>query len=313
MSNFWNGKKILVTGGNGFLGKHLVRKFLERGIKKEDIFVPVFEKYDLRKMEDCRKAVAGQDIIIHLAGVVEEIDYNKRHPGQVFYDNALMALNILEASRLQKVEKFVGIGSVCEYPKVIPMPFREEDLWLGYPEEANAAYGMAKKFMLVQSKTYAKEYGLNAIHLLLLNIYGPGDNFDPEFPHVMPALIKKVYEAKKENKSFIEAWGTGKPTRQFIYVEDAADAVILATEKYNSPEPINIGSNKEISIKELAELISKLMDFKGEIKWDLSKPDGQPRRLFDLSKAKKEIGFEAKTDFNEGLKKTINWYINLKL
>ncbi len=309
MDDFWKNKKILVTGGAGFLGKYLRDKLIKLGVKRENIFVPLFEDYDLRKMEDCLKVIKRKNIVIHLAGVVGGIGFNREHPGKAFYDNAAMALNILEAARLEKVEKFTGIGSVCAYPKNIPIPFKEENLWDGYPEETNASYGLAKKFMLVQSQAYRAEYGLNAIHLLMLNLYGPGDNFDPKSSHVIPALIKKVADAKKEGKNYIEVWGTGKPTREFFYVEDAAEGIILATEKYNKPEPVNLGSGMEISIKDLAELICKLMDFKGEIHWDTSKPDGQPRRLFDSTKAEKEFGFKATTSFEEGLKKTINWYL----
>ena len=309
MDDFWKNKKILVTGGAGFLGKYLRDKLIKLGVKRENIFVPLFEDYDLRKMEDCLKVIKRKNIVIHLAGVVGGIGFNREHPGKAFYDNAAMTLNILEAARLEKVEKFTGIGSVCAYPKNIPIPFKEENLWDGYPEETNASYGLAKKFMLVQSQAYRAEYGLNAIHLLMLNLYGPGDNFDPKSSHVIPALIKKVADAKKEGKNYIEVWGTGKPTREFFYVEDAAEGIILATEKYNKPEPVNLGSGMEISIKDLAELICKLMDFKGEIHWDTSKPDGQPRRLFDSTKAEKEFGFKATTSFEEGLKKTINWYL----
>jgi len=309
MNDSWKNKKILVTGGTGFLGKYLIDKLIKLGVKKENIFVPLFEDYDLRKMEDCLEVIKGKNIVIHLAGVVGGIGFNREHPGKAFYDNAAMALNILEAARLEKVEKFTGIGSVCAYPKNIPIPFKEEDLWLGYPEETNASYGLAKKFMLVQSQAYRAEYDLNAIHLLMLNLYGPGDNFNPKSSHVIPALIKKVADAKKEGKNYIEAWGTGKPTREFFYVEDAAEGIILATERYNKPEPVNLGSGMEISIKDLAELICKLRDFKGEIRWNTSKPDGQPRRLFDSTKAEKEFGFKANTSFEEGLKKTINWYL----
>ena len=308
MHNFWQGKKILVTGGAGFLGQCVVKKLLEHGVSKNNIVIPEFPVVDLRNMEDCKKAVQGIGVVIHLAGVVGGIAFNRDHPGKTFYDNAVMALNMLEAARLEGVEKFVGIGSVCAYPKEIPMPFKEKDLWAGYPEETNAPYGLAKKFMLVQSQAYLAEYGLQAIHLLLQNLYGPGDNFDPESSHVIPGLIKKVYDAQKEGKDYIEAWGTGKPTRQFLYVEDAAKAIVAATETYNKPDPINIGSDLEISVKDLAELISKTMGFVGEIRWDTSKPDGQPRRFFDVSKAKEEFGFEAKTDFAQGLEKTIQWY-----
>jgi len=309
MNNFWQNKKILVTGGAGFLGKYVVDKLLKRGVSRENIFIPVFPDYDLRKMEDCQKAIKGRQIVIHLAGVVGGIGFNKEHPGKSFYDNAAMALNLLEAARIEKVEKFTGIGSVCAYPKFTPTPFKEENLWNGYPEETNAPYGLAKKFMLVQSQAYKAEYGLNAIHLLMLNLYGPGDNFDPKTSHVIPALIEKVANAKKEGENFIEVWGTGKATRDFLYVEDAAEGIILATEKYNKSEPVNLGSGMEISIKELVKLICKLMDFKGEIRWDTSKPDGQPCRCLDVLKAEKEFGFKAKTNFEEGLKKTIQWYL----
>lgn len=308
MHNFLQHKKILVTGGSGFLGRNVVEKLLERGVMREDIVIPIFPEFDLRKMEDCQRAVRGMQVVIHLAGVVGGIGFNREHPGKSFYDNAAMALNMLEVARLEGVEKFIGLGSVCAYPKEIPVPFREEDLWNGYPEETNAPYGLAKKFMLVQSQAYRAEYGLNAIHLLGLNLYGPGDNFDPQSSHVIPALIRKVYEAKKEGRNSIEAWGTGNPTRQFLYVEDGAEGVLLATEHYNKPNPINLGSSFEISMKELAELIRALMNFKGEIHWDSSKPDGQPRRCFDVAKAEKEFGFVAKTDFTAGLRKTIEWY-----
>ena len=310
MDNFLKNKKILLTGGAGFLGKYVVDKLLKCGVSRENIFIPVFPDYDLRKMEDCQKAVKDRQIVIHLAGVVGGIGFNKEHPGKGFYDNAAMALNLLEVARLERIEKFVGLGSICSYPKITPVPFKEKNLWLGYPEETNAPYGLAKKFMLVQSQAYRTEYGLNAIHLLMLNLYGPGDNFDPKTSHVIPALIKKIADAKKEGENFIEVWGTGKVTRDFLYVEDAAEGIILATEKYNMAEPINLGSGMEISIKELVKLICKLMDFKGEIRWDISKPDGQPRRKLDTSKALKEFGFEAKTDFRKGLKKTVDWYID---
>lgn len=310
MNGFWRNKKILVTGGAGFLGKYVIEKLKQRGVKEENIFVPIFGEYDLRRFEDCQKVVKGKDIVIHLAGVVGGIGFNRKHPGKSFYDNAAMALNIIEAARLEGVEKFVGIGSVCSYPKFTPIPFKEENLWDGYPEETNAPYGLAKKFMLVQSQAYRKEYNLNAIHLLMINLYGPGDNFDPEFSHVIPALIHKVYQAKKNGKKFIEVWGTGKPTREFLYVEDAAEGIILATEKYDKPEPVNLGSGMEISIRDLVNLICKLMGFKGEIRWDTTKPDGQPRRCLDVSRAKKEFGFVAKTDLKKGLKKTIEWYLN---
>lgn len=309
VNNFWKNKKVLVTGGAGFLGQHLIPRLSQRGVDRKNIFVPEIEDYDLRKMEDCQKAVQGQDIIIHLAGVVGGIEFNRNHSGKIFFDNAAMALNIIEASRLKGVEKFVGIGTVCSYPKFTSIPFKEGDLWQGYPEETNAPYGLAKKFMFVQSQAYRAEYGLNAIHLLMLNLYGPGDNFNPETSHVIPALIKKVADAKKEGREHIEALGTGKATRDFLYVEDAAEGIVLATEKYNKSDPVNLGSGMEISIKDLAELICRLMDFKGEIYWDQTKPDGQPRRSLDTSRAQKEFGFVAKTSFEEGLSQTINWFL----
>ncbi len=305
-------KKILITGGAGFLGRHVVDGLIQQGVKKQNVFVSLFEDYDLRKMEDCLKVIKGMDIVIHLAGAVGGIGFNREHPGRSFYDNAAMALNLLEAARIEGIKKFVGIGSVCAYPKVTPTPFKEENLWLGYPEETNAPYGLAKKFMLVQSQAYRAEYGLDAIHLLMLNLYGPGDNFNPEFSRVIPALIRKVAEAKKENKSYIKIWGTGKATRDFLYVEDAAEGIILAAGKYNKPEPVNLGSGMEISIKDLIQLICKLMNFKGEIRWDTNKPDGQPRRCLDVSKAKREFGFTASISLEAGLKKTIGWYLNNK-
>ena len=274
----------------------------------EDILVPVFPEYDLRNREDCQRAVKDRDVVIHLAGVVGGIGYNLQHPGQTFYDNAAMALNILEAARIEGVKKFTGIGSVCAYPKNTPVPFKEENLWLGYPEETNAPYGLAKKFMLVQSQAYRAEYGLNAIHLLMINLYGPGDNFDPKSSHVIPALIKKVAEAKKEGRDFIEAWGTGKATREFLYVKDAAEGIVLATEKYNKPGPVNLGSGMEISVRDLISLICRLMDFKGEIRWDASKAQGQLKRKLDISRAEKEFGFKAAITFEEGLRRTIDWY-----
>lgn len=310
MTGFWQDKKILITGGAGFLGRHVVQELILQGAVRENIFIPELPDYDLRKMADCEKAVAGKDIVLHLAGVVGGIEYNLLHPGKTFFDNAAMALNILEASRLAGVKKFVGIGTVCEYPKFTEVPFKEKDLWLGYPEETNAPYGLSKKMMLVQGQAYRQEYGLDAIHLLMLNLYGPYDNFDPATSHVIPALIRKVAEAKKEGKNYIEAWGTGKATRDFLFVEDAARGIVLAAEKYQKPEPVNLGSGMEISIKELAELIANIMDFKGEIRWDKIKPDGQPRRCLDTSLAEQEFGFKAQISFEQGLKKTINWYLS---
>jgi len=278
--------------------------------QRENVLVPRLKDFDLRKKEDAERVVSEQDILVHIAGNVGGIGYNKDHPGQTFYDNAAMSINLIDAAYKAGVEKFVGLGSVCEYPKFAPIPFKEKDLWEGYPEETNASYGMAKKLMLVQSQAYHEEYGFNAIHLLMVNLYGPGDNFNPETSHVIPALIRKVGEAIVEGNGYIDAWGTGKATREFLYVEDAAEGIVLATEKYDKPGPVNLGSGKEISIKDLVELIAEFMGFKGEIRWDPSRPDGQPRRALDVGLAEKEFGFKAKTDFEEGIKKTIEWWQN---
>ena len=302
-------KKILITGAHGFLGRHLVKNLLEkRKVPKENLFLPSVEDLDFKKWENCQKAVVGQDIVIHLAAMVGGIGANLETPGEFFYDNIIMGVHLMEASRQAGVEKFTALGTICCYPKFTPIPFKEKDLWSGYPEETNAPYGLAKKMLLVQAQAYRKQYGFNAIYLLPVNMYGPGDSSNLKKSHVVAAIIRKIYEAKKDNKDYIEVWGTGKPTREFLYVEDGAEGIILATEHYNKPEPINIGAGKEISIKDLVELICDLMDFKGEIRWDSSKPDGQPRRCLDTSKAKKEFGFEAKVDFKEGLKRTIQWY-----
>ena len=308
MINFQK-KKILITGADGFLGRHLVKNLLEkRKVPAENLSLPTIKELDLRKWEDCQKAVKNQDIIIHLAAKVGGIGFNQQKPGELFYDNIIMGAQLMEAARQAGVKKFVAIGTVCAYPKFTQIPFKEENLWNGYPEETNAPYGLAKKMLLVQSQAYRQQYNFNSIFLLPLNLYGPGDNFDSGSSHVIAALIKKVHEAKRGSKKYIEAWGTGKATRGFLYVEDAADGIILATENYDKSEPVNLGSALEISIKDLAELICKLMDFDGEIRWDASKPDGQPRRSLDVSRAKKEFNFIATTNFEEGLKKTIKWY-----
>ncbi len=304
-------KKILITGAHGFLGKHLVKNLLEkRKVPQENLFLPTAEQLDLRFWENCKRAVENQDIVIHLAAKVGGIGLNKEKPGELFYDNAIMGIQLIEAARQANIEKFVTIGTICAYPKFTPIPFKEEDLWNGYPEETNAPYGIAKKTLLVQSHAYRDQYNFNAIYLLPVNLYGPGDNFDLQSSHVIPALIRKVAEAKEENKQYIEVWGTGKATREFFYVEDAAEGIISATENYDKSDPINLGSGMEISIKDLVELICELMDFKGNIRWDESKPDGQPRRCLDVSRAKKEFNFIAKTNFKEGLEKTTKWYFN---
>ena len=303
-------KKILITGAHGFLGKHLIENLLEkRKVPRENLFLPTFEELDLRKWENCQKAVKGQDVVIHLAAKVGGIGLNREIPGEMFYDNTKMGIQLMEAARQVGVGKFVALGTICCYPKFTPVPFKENDLWNGYPEETNAPYGLAKKMLLVQGQAYRQQYGFNSIFLMPTNLYGPGDNFNPKSSHVIPALIRKVVEVKKENKNYIEVWGTGKATREFLYVEDAAEGIILATEKYNKPDPVNLGSGMEISIKDSVKLICKLMDFKGGIRWDASKPDGQPRRMLDTSRAEKEFGFKAQTDFAKGLKKTIEWYL----
>ena len=310
---FWNNKKILVTGGAGFLGSFIVEKLKERGANGEDIKIPRSRDTDLRYWKSCIKAVKGVDIAIHLAARVGGIGFNRNYPATLFYDNAIMGIQLMEAARQEEVEKFVAIGTVCAYPKFTPVPFKEENLWNGYPEETNAPYGLAKKMLLVQSQAYRQQYGFNAIYLLPVNLYGPRDNFNPESSHVIPALIKKIFDAKESDKDYIEVWGTGKASREFLYVEDAAEGIILATEKYNKSEPVNIGAGFEIKIKDLVELIAELAEFDGEIRWDTSKPDGQPRRCLDVSKAKEEFGFKARVDFREGLEKTIEWYTNHKI
>jgi GDP-L-fucose synthase len=328
--SFWPKRRVLVTGGAGFLGSFVVEKLRERGCK--DIFIPRSKDYDLVEMEAVRRLYrnAEPDIVIHLAAVVGGIGANRVNPGKFFYDNLMVGVQMMEVGRQVGLEKFVALGTICAYPKFTPVPFKEEYLWNGYPEETNAPYGLAKKMLLVQSQAYRQQYGFNSIYLLPVNLYGPGDNFDPESSHVIPALIKKFIDAKNIAKSKQKAvssntadcvlptsdsppavvvWGTGKASREFLYVEDAAEGILLAAEKYNKPDPVNLGAGFEITIKDLVELITKLTDFKGEIIWDTSKPDGQPRRYLDTSKAEKEFGFKAKTNFEEGLKKTISWYL----
>ena len=305
---FRNNKKILVTGGAGFLGSFIVEQLKERGVNEENIRIPRSRDIDLRRWDNCVEVVKDIDVVIHLAARVGGIGYNQKYPATLFYDNAIMGIQMMEAARQEGIEKFVAVGTICAYPKFTPVPFKEEDLWNGYPEETNAPYGLAKKMMLVQSQAYRQQYGFNAIYLLPVNLYGPRDNFDLESSHVIPALIKKIFDAKKSGEDYIVVWGTGKATREFLYVEDAAEGVILATERYNKSEPVNLGSGFEISIKELVELIAELAGFDGELRWDTSKPDGQPRRCLDVSKAKEEFGFEAKVYFREGLEKTIEWY-----
>ncbi len=302
-------KKILITGADGFLGKHLVKNLLgQRGVLEENLFLPTIQELDLTIWEDCRAAVKGQDVVIHLAAKVGGIGFNQEKPGELFYDNIIMGTQLMEAARQAQVKKFVAIGTACAYPKETPVPFKEEDLWKGYPEETNAPYGLAKKMLLVQAQAYRQQYGFNAIFLLPSNLYGPGDNFNPGSSHVIAAIIKKVYDAKKNGSHTIELWGTGKVTRGFLYVKDAAEGILLAAEKYDKPDPINLASDLEISIKDLAELICKLMDFEGELRWDGTKPDGQPKRSLSTARAKQLFDFTAATSFEEGLKCAIEWY-----
>lgn len=305
MHKFWFGKKVVLTGGSGFLGKVIAGKLKKMGVEP---IIPRSSSNDLRKKEVCERVVKGMDIIIHAAGNVGGIGYNREHPGALFYDNLMMGVQLMHEAMLAEVKKFVAIGTICAYPKFTPVPFKEEDIWNGYPEETNAPYGLAKKMLLVQSQAYRQEFGFNSIFVLPVNLYGLGDNFDPQSSHVIPALIKKFVDAKLRKEEFVSVWGSGNATREFLFVDDCAQAIILATEKYNKGDPVNIGSSFEISIKDLAELIKKLTGFKGNIVWDTTKPDGQPRRKLDTARAEKEFGFKAKTDFSKGLKKTIEWY-----
>ena len=309
---FWDNKEILLTGGAGFLGSSIVKQLLKKGVSREQISIPRSHETDLRIWENCVDVVKGKDVVVHLAARVGGIGFNQKYPALLFYDNAIMGIQLIEAARREGVEKCVILGTVCAYPKFTPVPFQEKDLWFGYPEETNAPYGLAKKMLLVQSLAYRQQYGFNSIYLLPVNLYGPRDNFNPESSHVIPALIKKFVEAVEDNHRTVEIWGTGAASREFLYIDDCARAIILAAEHYNKPDPVNIGAGREISIKELVTLIGKLTGFKGEIYWDSSKPDGQPRRCLDVSRAKQEFGFGARTTFEEGLKATIDWYMNNK-
>lgn len=307
--SFWNNKRILVTGGGGFLGKHLVRRLLdERRVPQSKIIIPDERKNDLRVWENCVEAVKGVDIVIHLAAKVGGIGFNQKYPGELFYDNAIMSIQLMEAARREGVKKYVALGTVCAYPKFTPVPFKESDLWNGYPEETNAPYGLAKKMQLIQAQSYRQQYGFNSIFLLPVNLYGPGDNFDPENSHVIPALIRKFFEAEKSGAKEIIVWGTGKASREFLYVEDAAEGIVLAAERYNEKDPVNLGAGAEISVKDLVRLLSRIVGFKGDIVWDSSKPDGQPRRCLDTERAYENFGFRAMTEFEVGLEKTVEWY-----
>ena len=305
---FWNEKRVLVTGGAGFLGSYVVEKLKESGCR--DIFVPRSKEYNLVEMDMVKKVYKDTkpNIVIHLAAKVGGIGANRENPGSFFYENLMIGVQLMEQARLFGVEKFVSLATVCSYPKFTPVPFKEENIWNGYPEETNAPYGLAKKMLLVQSQAYRQQYGFNSICLFPVNLYGPRDNFDTNSSHVIPALIKKCMDAINEGRDEIVIWGTGKATREFLYAEDAAEGILLAAEKYSKSEPLNIGAGVEISINDLVDLIVRLTGFKGSVTWDTSKPDGQPRRCLDTSKAEREFGFKAKTDFEEGLKKTITWY-----
>ncbi|MFA5865486.1 MAG: GDP-L-fucose synthase [Phycisphaerae bacterium] len=308
MNTFWKDRRIVVTGGAGFLGSYVRQGLDRRGCR--NVLIPTIENYDLVKLADIQRMYDDlkPDIVIHLAAVVGGIGANRDHPGEFFYKNLMMGVQLIEEARLRRIEKFVAIGTVCAYPKFTPVPFKEDDLWNGYPEETNAPYGLAKKMLLVQSQAYRQEYGFNSIFLLPVNLYGPRDNFNPDSSHVIPALIKKCVDAVRNGDSFIECWGTGIASREFIYAADAAEGILLATEHYNGSEPVNIGAGFEITIKELVEKIVKLTGFSGEIRWNNSKPDGQPRRCLDTRRAKDLFGFQAKTTFDEGLIETIEWY-----
>jgi len=308
MSAFFQNKRVVITGGAGFLGSYVTKGLKKRGCG--NILIPKIEDYDLVDINDINRMYDDMrpDIVIHLAAVVGGIGANREHPGEFFYKNLMMGVQLIEQGRLRSIEKFVAIGTVCAYPKFTPVPFREEDIWDGYPEETNAPYGLAKKMLLVQSQSYRAEYGFNSIFLLPVNLYGPGDNFNPASSHVIPALIKKCVDAIESGADHIDCWGTGGASREFIYAADAAEGILLATERYNGSEPVNIGAGFEITIRDLTEKIVELTGFTGDIRWDTSKPDGQPRRRLDVSKAKEYFGFEAKTGFEEGLKATIDWY-----
>jgi GDP-L-fucose synthase len=305
---FWENKKVLVTGGGGFLGSKVCELLRKNGVTTKNIRVPRSKECDLRILENCERAVDGIDIVIHLAAKVGGIGYNQEHPAELFYDNAIMGIQLMEVARRAGVKKFVAVGTVCAYPKFTPVPFQEEKIWDGYPEETNAPYGLAKKMLLVQAQSYRAQYNFNAIYLLPVNLYGPGDNFDPSSSHVIPALIKKFVEAKKANNPEVIVWGTGSASREFLYVYDAAEAIVLAAEHYNGIDPVNLGAGKEISIKELVDIIKEITQYTGTVTWDSSKPDGQPRRCLDTSKAETNFGFKSQTSFREGINKTIDWY-----
>jgi GDP-L-fucose synthase len=309
LTSYWSGKKIVVTGGAGFLGSHLIENLAQnRGVSASHILTLRSRDSDLRKWDNCMQAVRDADVVIHLAARVGGIGFNQKNPATLFYDNIIMGVQMMEAARLAGVRKFVQVGTVCSYPKFTPVPFKEADLWNGYPEETNAPYGIAKKALLVMAQAYRKQFDMNIIYLIPVNLYGPKDNFDLESSHVIPGLIRKFVDAAQNGKPEVVVWGTGAASREFLYVEDAAEAIATATEKYDKPDPVNVGVGREITIKRLVDLIAQLTGFKGRVVWDTSKPDGQPRRALDTSRARLEFGFEAKTDLQTGLRKTIDWY-----
>jgi GDP-L-fucose synthase len=308
--NYWHNRRVCVTGGAGFLGSFVTEKLRQRGAG--EVFIPRIEDYDLVQAKDIQRMLddSKPDVILHLAAQVGGIGANREHPAEFFYNNLMMGVQLMHMAWQRGVEKFVAIGTVCAYPKFTPVPFKEDDLWNGYPEETNAPYGLAKKMLLVQAQAYRQQYGYNAIFLLPVNLYGPRDNFDPRGSHVIPALIRKCVEARLAKLPEVEVWGDGSPTREFIYVEDAAEGILLATEKYHGSEPVNIGSGYEISIKDLTEMIVHLTGYKGRLVWDASKPNGQPRRGLDVSRAEKLFGFRVKVNFEAGLRRTVEWYMD---
>ena len=306
-----NDTRILLTGAHGFLGGYVYEQLITHGAKKSHIRTPGMEELDLRVTENCTRAVRDVDLVIHLAANVGGIGYNTSHPGALFYDNAKMGIDLIEQSRLNGVQKFVQVGTVCAYPKTPPhIPFREEDLWEGYPEESNAAYGIAKKLLIVQLQAYRAQYGFNGIYLLPTNLYGPRDNFDPKSSHVVPALVRRFVEAAQQSLPEVTVWGTGTASREFIFADDAARGIVLAAMRYDKPEPVNLGSSIEIDIRRLVDIIGRKTGFSGTIKWDSTKPDGQARRKLDVSKAEREFGFRSQVDFEDGLAKTIEWYLS---
>jgi GDP-L-fucose synthase len=312
-NSFWSSRRICVTGGAGFLGSYVLEKLQSRGAK--DIFVPRIEDYNLVQLDDIKRMLeeSQPDIILHLAANVGGIGANQAHPAEFFYDNLMMGVQLMHQAYLAEVDKFVAIGTVCAYPKFTPVPFQEEDLWNGFPEETNAPYGLAKKMLLVQSQAYRQQYGFNSIFLIPVNLYGPRDNFDPKSSHVIPALIRKGFEAKQRGDDHITVWGDGSPTREFLYAEDAAEGILLAAERYDSSDPVNLGSGEEISIIDLARRIMDLTGFEGELKWDTSRPNGQPRRALDVSRARQAFGFETRVKLQEGLRRTVEWYRQQRL